>query len=147
MLPVLGTVAGLTLAAAAPHFGPIFPDLAVDGTATSTPLPGLFWLELTLLGCFFFTGLLMMAYETVATARYGRTRGKAWLRIRPLTLEGFRPGWGRAFGRVAIHWLFGWLTWLGSIDPLFCLWDDKRQCLHDKVAGTVVVNDPASPQR
>jgi uncharacterized RDD family membrane protein YckC len=31
---------------------------------------------------------------------------------------------------------------LGALDPLWCLWDDKRQCLHDKAAGTIVINDP-----
>jgi hypothetical protein len=27
------------------------------------------------------------------------------------------------------------------LDVLWCLWDEERQCLHDKVASTVVVNE------
>lgn len=34
------------------------------------------------------------------------------------------------------------VPWLGFLDPLWCLWDENRQCLHDKAADTIVVNDP-----
>jgi uncharacterized RDD family membrane protein YckC len=27
------------------------------------------------------------------------------------------------------------------LDPLWCVWDNNRQCLHDKAVGTIVVND------
>ncbi|HXQ76459.1 MAG TPA: RDD family protein [Acidimicrobiales bacterium] len=77
----------------------------------------------------------------MATARYGRTLGKMWLHIRPVRVGGGPVGWGRAFGRVGIHWLSALFGWLGLIDPLWCLWDANRQCLHDKVADTIVVND------
>jgi uncharacterized RDD family membrane protein YckC len=40
-----------------------------------------------------------------------------------------------------IFWLAGFLGWIGLLDPLWCLWDDKRQCLHDKVADSIVVNE------
>jgi uncharacterized RDD family membrane protein YckC len=52
-------------------------------------------------------------------------------------------GWGRAFARAAIFWLAGFLGWIGLLDPLWCLWDGERQCLHDKVADSIVVNDAA----
>jgi uncharacterized RDD family membrane protein YckC len=37
--------------------------------------------------------------------------------------------------------LSGLISWLGIINSLWCLWDPDRQCLHDKVADTIVVND------
>jgi uncharacterized RDD family membrane protein YckC len=141
LLPVLALVLTLTLLIAAPHFGPIFPRIYPSNTTVSLPVPGFVWVELTVLACIFVTGLLMVAYETIATARYGRTLGKAWLHIRPMRLDGGRLGWGPSFGRVAIYWLSWVVNWLGLLDPLWCLWDDKRQCLHDKAAGSVVIND------
>ena len=33
--------------------------------------------------------------------------------------------------------------WIGLLDPLWCLWDDKRQCLHDKAVDSIVINDLA----
>jgi uncharacterized RDD family membrane protein YckC len=87
--------------------------------------------------------LVFVVYETIATARYGRTFGKAWLHNRPLCRDGTSLSWGRSFGRAAIYRFGGLLGVLSVLDQLWCLWDDNRQCLHDKVVGTIVVNDPA----
>jgi uncharacterized RDD family membrane protein YckC len=135
----------VTLLIAAPHFGPFFPPVRVNTRGPSTfPTPGFVWVYLTIFVCSVVAGLGMVAYETVATARYGRTLGKAWLHIRPVRVDGSSLGWGRAFGRVAIFFAFGFVNWLGLIDPLWCLWDDKQQCLHDKVADSIVINDADS---
>jgi uncharacterized RDD family membrane protein YckC len=145
LLPVFAILLTVTLIIAAPHFGPIFPTVYVNGQDPNTvqPTPGFVWIYVAIIGCTLATGVVMVAYETVATARYGRTLGKAWLHIRPVALDGSSLGWGRAFGRVAIYWLSGFLSWFGALDPLWCIWDDKRQCLHDKVAGSIVINDTA----
>ncbi len=143
LLPVYAIVLTVTLLIAAPHFGPIFPTVYDNGTTTtSTATPGFLWLYLTVFACFLGTGIFMIAYETIATARYGRTLGKAWMHIRPLRRDGSPISAGRAFGRISMYWLFSFLSWVGLLDPLFCTWDDKRQCLHDKIADTIVVNDP-----
>ncbi len=141
LAPVLGLVLSVTLVNAAPHFGPIFPRAYSNYSTTSAPVPGFLWIELTIIGSLVVTGLVMIAYETVATARYGRTLGKAWLHIRPMRVAGGTLGWGRSFGRVAIYAVSGALSWLGLLDVLWCLWDDKQQCLHDKVADSIVIND------
>jgi uncharacterized RDD family membrane protein YckC len=50
-------------------------------------------------------------------------------------------GYGRAFGRAAFEYLLSvalFLPWV--LDMLFPIWDPKNQTLHDKVAGTVVIN-------
>ncbi len=141
LVPVFAIVLTVTLLIAAPHFGPIFPTVYDNGTTNNTPTPGFLWIYLSVFGCIVVTGLFMIAYETIATVHYGRTLGKAWMHIRPLRRDGTPINAGRAFGRVAIYWLFGLLSWIGLLDPLFCTWDDMRQCLHDKVADTIVVND------
>jgi uncharacterized RDD family membrane protein YckC len=138
-------LAGLTALAVvlvAPHAGPMFPRVTTNPYVSSpTPTPGFVWIYLAIAGAFVATGVVMVAYETVATARFGRTLGKAWLHIRPVRSDGTTLGWGRSFGRVAIYWLAGFLNWLGALDPLWCLWDENRQCLHDKVVDTIVIND------
>jgi len=109
----------------------------------SPPTAGFVWIYLAVAGAFVAAGLVMVAYETIATARYGRTLGKAWLRIRPVRCDGATIGWGRSFGRVGVYWVAGFLNWVGVLDPLWCLWDENRQCLHDKIADTIVINDTA----
>jgi uncharacterized RDD family membrane protein YckC len=139
-LPVVVLCIAIAIALVAPHAGPMFPKANVDPNA-STPTPGFLWLYLAAFGGAFVAGALFVLYETVATVKWGRTLGKRWMRIRPLTLAGGALGWGRAFGRSAAGWVASWLGWIGLLDPLWCLWDGDRQCLHDKIAGTLVVDD------
>ncbi|MGA2836192.1 MAG: RDD family protein [Acidimicrobiales bacterium] len=94
-------------------------------------------------GCSVALGLVMPAYETVGVAKFGRTLGMAWLHIRPVRVDGAPLGWGRALARAVIFSVAGFLGWIGLLDPLWCLWDDRRQCLHDKVADSIMINDPA----
>jgi len=47
-------------------------------------------------------------------------------------------------GVRAIYWVIGFLGWIGLVDSLWCLWDTNRQCLHDKVADSIVINDGMS---
>jgi uncharacterized RDD family membrane protein YckC len=139
-LPVFVVVIVTAIAVFAPHFGPLFPKDNPDPNA-SVPTPGFVWLYVTVFGASFFCGLLFFLYEAVATGRYGRTLGKRWMHIRPVTLAGDPLGWGRSFGRAATYTVAGCLSWLGIINYLWCLWDADAQCLHDKVAGTLVVRD------
>jgi uncharacterized RDD family membrane protein YckC len=140
LLPVFAGLTALAVVLVAPHAGPMFPKVTYDPNA-STPTPGFVWIYVAVAGALVASGLVMVIYETAATARFGRTLGKAWLRIRPLRPDGRTLGWGRSFGRVTVYWLAGILNWLGALDPLWCLWDENRQCLHDKVVDTIVVND------
>jgi uncharacterized RDD family membrane protein YckC len=143
LLPVFAVLLTVTLLIAAPHFGPIVPTFSPDPSNSPVQTPGFVWVYVAIAACAFVTGLAMVAYETVATAKFGRTFGKAWLHIRPVRLDGAMLGWGRSFGRAAIGWVAGVLGWIGLLDPLWCLWDDKRQCVHDKVADSIVINDLA----
>jgi uncharacterized RDD family membrane protein YckC len=148
LLPVAAGLVALAVALVAPHAGPLFPKIPNTPNAV-VPTPGFVWIELAVVGALFITGLVMVAYETIATATYGRTLGKAWLHIRPVRMDGERIRWGRSSGRAAAYWLAGWLSALGLLNVLWCLWDENRQCLHDKVVGTIVINDgpPGSAAR
>jgi uncharacterized RDD family membrane protein YckC len=140
LLPVLIAFSAITIALVAPHVGPIFPRVSKNPNAR-VPVPGLVWIYLALFGCALATGVVMVLYEAIATARYGRTFGKAWLHIRPIRMDGRPLEWGRSLGRVSLYFLSGFLSWIGLLDPLWCLWDENSQCLHDKAAGTLVIND------
>lgn len=141
ILPVFVVLGGIAIALVAPHIGPWFPKVDTADPNATTPTPGFVWIYLVIICVGLFTGVLFVAYETIATARFGRTLGKAWMGIRPVRIDGAPMGWGRSLGRVALYWLSGFLSYIGLLDPLWCLWDGGRQCLHDKAVGTIVVND------
>jgi uncharacterized RDD family membrane protein YckC len=70
----------------------------------------------------------------------GQTPGKRVLGIRVVSDEtGHRIGYGRAFGRYAITFVFSIFFLPLVLDYLWPLWDGKNQALHDKVVGSVVV--------
>jgi uncharacterized RDD family membrane protein YckC len=138
--PVAIAIIAITLAIVAPHVGPVFPKQTNDANS-SGPTPGFVWLYLTVFGTAAFAWVAFFLYDAIATVRYGRTLGKRWMDIRPITLDGRPLGAGQAFGRAAVHSLGGCLGWVGLIDDLWCLWDPDAQCLHDKAASTLVVCD------
>jgi uncharacterized RDD family membrane protein YckC len=140
LLPVFAVLGGVGVAIVAPHAGVMFPN-SNNYPNNQAPTPGIIWIWLTVVAAAFLTGVALVIYEGVATARYGRTLGKAWLHIRPVRVDATPIGWGRSFARIALYWVSGFLSYLGLLDPLWCLWDANRQCLHDKVVDTIVIND------
>jgi len=140
LAPVVIALAVIAIALVAPHAGPIFPRENADSNAT-VPTPGFVWLYVAIFGAALSASLLFVVYEAVATQRYGRTLGKRWMHIRPVALDGSPLGPGRSFGRAGAYTLASWLSWLGLLSFLWCIWDADGQCLHDKVAGTLVVRD------
>ena len=95
------------------------------------------------------SALVGFLYEASCTQRWGRTPGKAVVGIRAVRVVGglARPAplsAGTSWARAACFWLVPLVPWLGGLtqllNELWCLWDQDRQCLHDKVVQTVVVN-------
>jgi uncharacterized RDD family membrane protein YckC len=80
-------------------------------------------------------------YFTYFHGASGQTPGKRALGIRVASDETGEPiGYGRAFGRYAITVVFAWVLFLPLVlDYLWPLWDTKKQALHDKVVGSIVV--------
>lgn len=138
MLPTALVLAGIVLAFAGPHLGQMFPPANGDPNA---PPPGIVWVILIGFGSTLVAGVLFVVYDAVSTVKFGRSLGKRWVHIRVLRTDGTPLTWGRAFGRAAIYWASGFLSWIGLIDPLWCCWDENVQCLHDKAAGAIVVRD------
>jgi len=80
-------------------------------------------------------------YYIVAIAEGGQTVGKMMsnIAVRRDGNEDDSVGYFRAFLRAVIP-PFLWLPLIpGILDVLWPLWDGKRQTLHDKIAGTLVV--------
>ena len=86
-------------------------------------------------------------YEVPQLARWGQTLGKRICRVRVVRRDG-RGGAGIGPAPAAMRWLVSGgvpaVPYVGTViailDSLWLLWDRPwRQCLHDKVAATIVV--------
>ena len=86
------------------------------------------------------TFLAPFVYFTLMHGREsGQSLGKKWVGIRVVDGSTGGPiGYGRAFGRYAISFVFGIFVIPALLDYLWPLWDQKNQALHDKVVGSVV---------
>jgi uncharacterized RDD family membrane protein YckC len=87
------------------------------------------------------TLILPFVYYTVMQGRAsGQSLGKKWLGIRVADDSTGGPiGYGRAFGRYAIIFVFALFILPIVLDYLWPLWDKENQALHDKVVGSVVL--------
>ena len=71
----------------------------------------------------------------------GQTLGKQLLGVRVVAQDGDRVSLGRAMKRELLGRTLPAMVTLGLyslIDSLWCLWDERRQTLHDKIGGTEV---------
>lgn len=88
--------------------------------------------------------VLVIAYHTVAVARYGRTVGKHVMGLRVVSLPvGAGVLWTYAALRALIPAAVVLLPVVGNVAGLgvylWAVFDPRRQGLHDKLAGTMVV--------
>jgi len=77
--------------------------------------------------------------------------GKRLLGIKIVRTDGSRASLGRIFWlRNVLNAIPGWLPYIGLlyqlVDPLF-IYQDSRQCLHDKIAGTIVIKASPPPSK
>ncbi len=77
-----------------------------------------------------------MAYFTVAIGIWGRTIGKAVMRVKVVRTDGGRVSMGRAFGRY-LAYLLNWLTF--GIGFLVIAFNPLKRGLHDLIVDTQVV--------
>jgi uncharacterized RDD family membrane protein YckC len=80
-------------------------------------------------------------YYTVCVAAGGQTLGKVSgnIAVRRDGDEDASLGWLWSFLRAMLPPLFWVLLVPGLLDVLWPLWDPKKQTLHDKLVGSVVV--------
>ena len=85
-------------------------------------------------------GLWTFYFTVLLTVLKGQTIGKRIMRVRVLRLDGQPFGWWSSFERAG-GYAAGLAT--GFLGFAQILWDPNRQCIHDKIVGTVVVVDGA----
>ena len=81
--------------------------------------------------------LLQAAYFTILTWRYGQTLGKKALNLKVVTTDYGPLSFGKAFLREVIGKFISTVILL--IGFLWVAWDENKQAVHDKLAGTYVV--------
>jgi uncharacterized RDD family membrane protein YckC len=87
-------------------------------------------------------GLIVWASLTIMyVVRNGQTIGKKWLKIKVVRSDGSPASLGRIFWlRNFVNGLLGIIPLYGMIEVLF-IFGESRQCLHDKLADTIVIKD------
>jgi uncharacterized RDD family membrane protein YckC len=83
-------------------------------------------------------------YQLLMVGRWGATVGKFATGLRVRLPDGTPVGWREAALRPVLQSVtsllrVGGIGLLGLIDYLWMLWDKRKQTLHDKLAGTIVV--------
>jgi uncharacterized RDD family membrane protein YckC len=98
-------------------------------------------------GWTFWLGFLAsLAYEIGFIAKTGQTPGKAVMRIRVVSADPSQPLTGERAAVRAVPLIAGALPVIGAFSFVLylpALWTPRRQGLHDRLAGTIVV--PAHP--
>lgn len=83
--------------------------------------------------------IVWLVFTIIYVNRNGQTIAKKWLGIKVVRSDGSKASLGR------IWWLRNFVNGLLSIIPLYSLIDvllifgESRQCIHDKIADTIVV--------
>ena len=91
------------------------------------------------------SGLLGLAYGAgFESSGLQATPGKLLIGIKVTDLRGERIGFGRALVRNLAQFASAAFLMLGYVMAAFTL---RRQCLHDKIAGTLVVRRELAPQQ
>lgn len=127
---------------------PFFRDIAemsqnsntTSGAVQLPPSFGTFFLIMVL--AFWITPIL---YALLFLGFTGSTLGQKILSVYVSTETGetsVKGQWGTVTLRTAMVVIFGAVPIISFLDPLWCVWDTKKQTLHDKVAKTLVVYKP-----
>ncbi len=85
-------------------------------------------------------GLWSLYFTIALTLTGGQTVGKKMMGLRVLRLDGEPLTWWSSFERAG-GYVAGIAT--GTLGFVQVFWDSNRQCVHDKIVGTVVVVDGA----
>jgi len=85
---------------------------------------------------FFARVILGLVYEVVLIGKYGATLGKMACKIKVVTPDGGKVGYGRSFGRHFAKLLSAMICMIGYIVAAF---DEEKRALHDRICNTRVI--------
>ena len=105
----------------------------MDTTSAGDLTPGKLILELAVLG---FSFAIPATYEILMIGKYGATLGKMACKVRVVTAEGNKVGYGLATGRFFAKILSFLTCFVGYIMAFF---DEERRALHDRICNTRVI--------
>ncbi len=80
--------------------------------------------------------VIQIAYYTIAIGKWGKTIGKAALKLKVVKPDGSRVSYWRAFGRALAYQLNGFTLGLSFLIIAFT---GKKRGLHDYIADTIVI--------
>ncbi len=85
-------------------------------------------------------GLVIWGWFTLKfMARNSQSIAKKWLRIKVVRADGSRVSLGRLIMlRNVVVWILSMIPLFSIIDALF-IFSESRQCIHDKIADTIVI--------
>ncbi len=91
----------------------------------------------------FIGSVISLLYFVLMHGTLGRTLGKMAVGIKVIRDDGTPCDLGAAFKRAVVYPIAGGVPYIGGLvtilNGLWPLWDEKRQSLGDKLAGTYVV--------
>jgi uncharacterized RDD family membrane protein YckC len=121
-VPLLVTLFSFARIEAGPEEGDPFGRLAIGGAVAAL------------------IGLVIWAWFTLRfMARNSQSIAKKWLHIKVVRADGSRVSLGRLIVlRNVVVWILSLIPLFGIIDVLF-IFGESRQCLHDKMADTIVI--------
>ena len=96
-----------------------------------------FWSFLGIILLAYLVGLAVtIAYYTITIGKWGRTLGKAALKIKVVKPDGSRVSYWRALGRSLAYYLNGFTL---SLSFLMIAFTKNKRGLHDYIADTIVI--------
>ena len=127
---LLDALIGLILVYLPLIMGGLFDNWGTDTAPRISPIAGL----LALIGV-----VVWIWFTVLYVARNGQTIAKKWLGIKVVRSDGSKASLGRIFWlRNVVNALVGIIPFYFLIDHLV-IFSDSRQCVHDKIADTIVV--------
>lgn len=137
---ILGVVSTVLNLVFAPIFGlsamSVFSDPNPDPAQVEAAAAGFFGAALIL---WLIQMAINLGYYVILTSKYGATLGKKAFGLRVIDDSGNNLSIGKAIMREVIgKWVSGLILGIGYLMVAF---DEKKQGLHDKLAGTFVVKE------
>lgn len=117
-------------------FGQRFLAAIIDGVILLIPLVILKYAMPGIMQSFVGIIIQWLYYALQESGTNQATFGKKAMGLKVTNLQGDRISFGQASGRFFGKIISGLIILIGY---LMMLWDDKKQTLHDKIAGTLVI--------